>query len=662
MIPVSLLLAAALMSGNARAGGSEAALERAMQTELSRAKKELKDEGYPGIYHAAIDVWDLEDWDRWSAMGAARAEAWMGQRIVLPDVRVGAPELDNHPPTPRSDYLGTPVSIADDEFALRHALWRVFDGAYKTATADFLRKQARVVSQGKADYDTDDLAAEPPLVSTSPRPASPWDRERLARLEDALSEPFRRDPSMLYAESHATSRRLWFRRRDTEGLMVDKSDNWAKIEIEAAALSPDGLRETVSRDWSARVPEALPGEDELRRAGRALLTDLHELRVAVTTSPFSAPALLDPSVSAALVFALGQRLSGEEQRNPAGAQTFRGRVGARVLSDALTLIDDPTQASFRGRPLFGHYEFDDEGVPARRVVLIERGLLKGFLLSRYPVKGFPRSNGHGRAGVGIPPTGTPGVLTLSSAQPLPVEKMLARLREECRARQKPYGLWIRDLRAAVQQQGGGGQGSIRFVARVDLVEEATGKTTRVRDLDLVGTPLVMAESVVAAGDDSDAADVYLIAPTSVIAPSLLLAEAELQRSETKPEKAPILPPPLPFAPEPEHRPSPEKGFMPRGAFIEVDRYLLSGWSEPVKSLDVPGIAAWRETRTPDGTVIDVKIVGANAAATTAAGRRTATAVDSIAQGGVQRTVLAALRTLSSYRARYEDGWPDDGPR
>ncbi len=127
---------------------------------------------------------------------------------------------------------------------------------------------------------------------------------------------------------------MWTRRRDTDGLTVDKADDAAKIEIEAAALSPDGLRETVSRDWSARVPEALPGEAELRRAGSALLSDLQELRVAATTSPFSAPALLDPSVSAALVFALGQRLSGEEQRNPAGAQTFRNRLGQRVLSES----------------------------------------------------------------------------------------------------------------------------------------------------------------------------------------------------------------------------------------------------------------------------------------------------------------------------------------
>jgi hypothetical protein len=307
MIPASLVVVAWL-AGSARAAAPDAGLERAMQVELARAKKELKDVGYPGIYHLALNVWDLEDWDFWSAMGASRAESTMAQRIVLADVRVGGPELDNHPDVPRADYLGTPVSLADDEFALRHALWRIIDGAYKTATADFLRKQERIVSQGKAEYDTDDLSAEIEISSVPARPPSPWDRSRLVRLEDALSDPFRHGRSLLYAESHVNLRRLWTRRRDTEGARVDKADDSARIEIEAAALSPDGLRETVSRDWSARAPEALPTEAEMRKAGRELLADLDELRVAATTSPFSAPALLDPSVSAALVFALGQRL------------------------------------------------------------------------------------------------------------------------------------------------------------------------------------------------------------------------------------------------------------------------------------------------------------------------------------------------------------------
>lgn len=660
---MSAALALAVLLARPAAAANEAALERAVQAELGRAKKELKAEGYPGVYHAALTVWDLDDWDRWSAMGAPRAESRMTQRIAMADVRVGSASLDNHPVAPKTDYLGTPVSLADDEFALRHAFWRILDLAYKAASADFLRKQERLVSQGKADYDTDDLSAEPAVVAVSSRAASGWDQDRLRRLEDALGEAFRRDPSVQYAESHVSLRRLWTRVRDTDGTAVDKADDAAKLEIEASALSPDGLRETVGRDWSARTPEALPSEAEARKAGHELLVDLQELRVAATTSPFSAPALVDPSVAAALVFALGQRLSGEELRNPGGAQTFRGRVGDRVLAADLTLVDDPTQLAFKGAPLYGRYEYDDQGVPARRVALVERGVLKGFLLSRYPVKGSPRSNGHGRAPVGQAPVGAPGVLSLTTADPQPSAALLERLRAECRKAGKPFGLWVRNLRAAVQQQSGNTQGSIRFIARVDLVPSDGGKPVRVRDLDLVGTPLVMAGSVLAAGDDLDDSEVNMGAPATVIAPSLLLAEGELQRSETKPEKAPILPPPHPFAPEPEKKLASRRvPTVPKGTQVQVNRYLLAGRTELLDDFESPGVEAWRQTRTPDGLVLDLKIVGADLAKAGAAVRRADAAVAALVKGGVHKTVLATMRTLNSYRLRYEDGWPDDGPR
>ncbi len=663
-IPALLAFSWAVSVGAAAASpAGENALERAVRAELGRAKRELRAEGYPGVYHAALTVWDLDDWDRWSAMGAARVESRRSQRIVMPDLRVGGAALDNHPVSPKNDYLATPVSMADDEYALRHALWRVLDGAYKSATADFLRKQERLVSLGKAEYDTDDLSPEPAVVRVSTRPASPWDLERLRRLEGALGEPFRLDPDLLYAESHVGLRRLWVRLRDTDGMAVDKAADAVKLDFEATALSSDGLRETVGRGWSARTPDALPSEDEVRRAGRELLADLRALRVAATTSPFSAPALLDPSVSAALVFALGQRLSGEELRNPSGAQTFRGRVGDRVLASDLTLVDDPTRLEFKGRPLFGHYEYDDHGVPARRATLVERGVLKGFLLSRYPVKNFPRSNGHGRAPLGLMPIGSPGVLFLTTADPQPVGGLLARLRERCRLAGKPYGLWIRNLRASVQQQGGGAQGSIRFIARVDLIPADGGTPVRVRDLDLVGTPLVMAGSVLAAGDDLDDSEVDAGAPATVIAPSLLLSEAELQRSETKPEKAPILPPPQPFSPEPARTSATRRvPFIPKGAQIQVDRYLISGRAELLESFDVPGVYAWRQTRTPDGLVLDVKVVGGNLKTAGAAARGVDAAVAALAKDASRRSVLSSLRALSAYRARFGDGWPDDGPR
>ncbi len=657
MIAASLLLLALASPARPAPETDAPALERAIQAELGRAKSQLKEDGYPPIYFAQLTVWDLADWDEWSVLGAPRAEATMAQRIALADVRVGSPALDNHPNSPRGDYLGTPIAMADDEFALRHALWRIFDEGYKNASADFLRKQAQLVSRGRAGYDTDDLSAQPPTVSTSDAAPRGWSVERLRRLDAALGDPLRAASGLLEAESHVGLRRLRTRLRGTDGLSVDKTDDWAKIEIEAVALSPDGLRETVSRDWHARVPEALPSEAELRRAGRDMVSDLAELRVAATTSPFSAPALLDPSAAAALVYTLGQSLSGEEQRNPNGAQTFRGRLGDRVLPETLTLVDDPSVDSFRGRLLFGAYDHDDQGVPARRAPLIERGVLRGFLLSRYPVKGFPLSNGHGRAPLGQMPTGVPGNLFLTTSRPLSAAQLLSALRDECRRQGKPYGLWIKNLRGW-SQSSGGDQGSIRMLADVYMIEAATGKSLRVRDLDAVGTPLVMAESELAAGEDPTVSDVDAGAPASVVTPSLLLSEVELQRSETKPERAPILPPPP--------RPTPTAGPAPsrrvEAAVVEVDRYSLSRREAPLESLDVDGVIAWRQTLAPEGLVVDVKVGAGGREALRAAERRVAAAIAAQVPGGVRKTVLFAPAAAAAYRARFDDGWPDVGPR
>jgi hypothetical protein len=170
--------------------------------------------------------------------------------------------------------------------------------------------------------------------------------------------------------------------------------------------------------------------------------------------------------------------------------------------------------------------------------------------------------------------------------------------------------------------------------------------------------------VIAAGDDAEASEASLTAPASVVAPSLLLTEAELQRSETKPEKAPILPPPQPFAPEAEGRlEKPRRApILPKGAFIQINRYLLSGRAEPIAEFDVEGVAAWRQTRLPDGLALDVKVVGSNLKTAGAAVRRADAAAAALVKGGVHKTVLWPMRGLAGYRARYDDGWPDDGPR
>src|SRR5439155_9798031 len=94
----------------------------------------------------------------------------------------------------------------------------------------------------------------------------------------------------------------------------------------------------------------------------------------------------------------GQRLPLTDQQQ---AQTNRSelvdRLNRPVLPRFLSVFDDPTAQRIGNQELLGHYQVDDQGVPARRVSLIEQGVLKNFLMSRRPGKDMLQSNGHGRS-------------------------------------------------------------------------------------------------------------------------------------------------------------------------------------------------------------------------------------------------------------------------
>jgi TldD protein len=653
----NLLLAVLLAA--APAAAQEGPLERALASELTRAMASLKQEGYPAAYHLSLSAIDTDSWELRCQMGARGVASASEQRLIAPNLRVGSYELDNHPVASATSFAGRQTARQDDEFSLRHALWLQLDAAYKAASADFLRKQALRVSRGKTEYDTDDLTRESPVVRPADRPASPWSTETLGALCEAGSKVFRGEPGLLAGGAVARLNRVWTRYRDSEGSYVDTGRDVAELELEAVSISTDGMKHYASRKVVATKPQGLPSTAAFEASAHQMLEDLDSQSVAATTSPFSAPALLDPEAAAAAVLAIAQRMSGEEQRNPSGAQTFKGKLGKRVLPEDLTLVDDPTRAEFGGTPLAGYYEFDDQGRPPQRVPLIENGVLRNFLLSRYPVVGFSKSNGHGRAFPGYHASGQPGSLFLTSRKPIPENRLLDRLREECRKQGKPYGLWIRGLRSFVQQQGAGGHGSIRFMpSLLYLVDARTGEASLVRDLDVVSTPLDLISNIVAAGSDVKAKNAVFGVPVSMVVPSVVLSDAELQRAETRPEKLPILPPPAPSMPL--ARPaSPRIPFVPDVPYIQVQRYVLRGYNKPVVTPFVmEGLQGLRQHGEGADLIIEAKLIGRGLSGLKDALRRMDRSIERLAGGAsIEKSSASPAMKTTDFQKQFSDGWP-----
>jgi len=180
--------------------------------------------------------------------------------------------------------------------------------------------------------------------------------------------------------------------------------SWLTLEVVAER---DGQRQTgFESDWG-RTAEHLDTERvgrvaAARALGRFGARPLPTARMNV---------VLDPLVAAGLFETLAEGLCGKAILRD--RSLFVGRVGEVIASPAVTLVDDPT------RP--GGYDdapADGEGVPSRRAVLIQRGVLSGFLHDTWTGTALGGAPGHAvRGGFADPPLAGPRNLHLEPSGP-----------------------------------------------------------------------------------------------------------------------------------------------------------------------------------------------------------------------------------------------------
>jgi len=323
------------------------------------------------------------------------------------------------------------------------------------------------------------------------------------------------------------------------------------IDAQVVAKAEDGKEISNYRNLYYVSPDDIPGVDEIRSVVKEMVDETLEMRNADVLSPVSVPALLEPE-AAGVVFheAVGHRLEGERQIDDDEGQTFKDKVGQKVVPGFITIIDDPSMKNFNGVHLIGYYPFDDQGVPGERVVLVEDGVLKNFLLSRTPIDGFEQSNGHGRASYGRAPIARMSNTIIESGKEYQKEKLKELLIEEVKRQNKPFGLIIKSMTGGETNTSSYNFQAFRATPVVIFkVDPETGEETPVRDIEIVGTPLVSINKIIATGDDYSVFNGFCGAesgyvPVSTVAPSILVSEIEFQRKSSKKEKLPLLPPPF----------------------------------------------------------------------------------------------------------------------
>jgi TldD protein len=525
-----------------------------MTSELNRAMGSLGKQGDKQVppYFLSYSIADANSISIRAQYGALVTSEDSRQRVLDVQMRVGDPKLDNTHGTHRSAAVNTlQLPITDDREALSRSLWLATNSGYGTALDNYLRVKTEAEVRAKEEDNSGDFSTESPQVFVGkPAPAPVVDKAAWEDRVRALSKVFREYPDVYQNIVMLTAQSETDYYASSEGSRLANPHQQARLIVFAVSRADDGMDLFRAQTFEAETVAGLPKQVELEAAMRELGKSLEELRKAPVTEPFNGPAIL--SGRAAAVFfheVLGHRLEGQRQRGDEEGQTFTKEVNKPVLPSFLSVADDPTRTKFGDIWLSGSYDYDDEGQKAKKVDLIQDGVLKTFLMSRLPIASFSNSNGHGRGQTGRVPNGRQGNLIVTSTKAVPEAELRKMLIEEAKKQGKPYGLYFEDISSGFAVTTRNSPQAFQVIPLVVYRVYVDGRPDElVRGVSIVGTPLAAMKRILATGDKSEVFNGECGAesgsiPVSAVAPAMLLTEMETQRQPQGTERVPILPNP-----------------------------------------------------------------------------------------------------------------------
>lgn len=529
----------------------------ALQAELDHSLAALKAEPVPP-YFLSYEVTENHNYAVSSTFGALLNSTEARTRHLDIDLRVGDHKLDNTHrlrgnqgftmPNPAGG--STLLPIEDDPDAIRAVLWYQTDGKFKAAVEQLTKVKANMKVNVAEEDSSADFSAEPAEVLVQAPADLKIDRAAWEVKLRRYTAPFAAHGNIYGARAslNVDAQTWWY--VNSEGARLQTTQTTARLFIYATTKADDGMVLPRYETFFAFTPDRLPGDAEVLARVERLITDLLALRTAPVIDPYTGPALL--SGRAAGVFfheVFGHRVEGHRQKGVDQGQTFKKMLGQPVLPASFTVYSDPTLDHYGQTALGGYYLYDNQGVKARRVTLVEGGILKGFLMARMPIEGFPNSNGHGRKAPGLPVVPRQSNLIVETTQPVSREKLKEQLLQLVQEQNKPYGLYFEDIEGGFTLTG-------RFIPNAFNVRPIMvyriypdGHEELVRGVDFIGTPLSAFSKVVAADDTPDIFNGICGAesgpvPVTGISPGVLLSQVEVQKKEKAQDRPPLLPAPL----------------------------------------------------------------------------------------------------------------------
>ncbi len=548
-------------------------LVKAMSAELERSMAKLKHVGDAPLYYLSYSVYDVD---------SAWMEACYGanydshdnnhSRELYVDLRVGDPKFDNtHKVRDDEIHFDSFLSgdskqtfpLTDDPAAIRTSLWLKTDAAFKKAQTAFHQVRTNKNIKVEEDDQSSDFSVEKAHIGVVNAAPFVVDNEAWRLRLKKLSAIYKDYPAVQDSNLTFSATRTKHYLVDSEGTKIQNERLECRISSMAKTTADDGMEIWLYDGIEATALDELPTDETLTKMVKKLATDLTALRSAPRAEPYVGPAILRNKAAGVFFHeTFGHRIEGHRQKDEEEGRTFAKKLGQKIMPDFITVVDDPTLQRFKTKSLNGYYRFDDQGVPAQKVVLVQKGILKNYLMSRSPIKGFEHSNGHGRCSPGLQPVARQGNLIVESSKRVPYAKLKQMLIQEAKRQHKPYGLVFDELAGGFTETQTFFPQSFKLLPlRVWRVWVDGRPDELLRGVDLVGTPLASLESIKCGADDDDTFNGTCGAesgwvPVSATSPSLLVSTVEVELQQKGQEKPPLLPAPL-HDPENKAKASPE---------------------------------------------------------------------------------------------------------
>jgi len=519
---------------------------RALVEELDRNKAGLKLEDLQPPYFVEYELIDS-----FASFASAELGAVIGQddrrsRWLRADTRVGSYELDNtnfRGQGGMGGFGGASMPVEDDLTAIRQAIWWATDRQYKEAVEQLAEKKAFMAGRLIEDKPND-FSREQPQIHFEDHINLAVDAGRLEALAVPLSAIFRGTPEIKESSVSVSGAAGHKYLVNTEGTRMRTSHRRFSLNVKATVQADDGMELSASLQHDGRSFESLPTLEELTKECQELAEELVALKKAPVLEAYTGPVLFEAEAAASLFqrfyaprFAGGQR--------PVGSRThpedFANKLNKRILPRFVNVIDDSTQETIHGHPAMGFFRFDDQGVKAKPVTLVENGRLLSLLMSRNPSKEFTRSTGHGRGP--FAPRPAYGCLVVSASQTLDSKSLREELLESVQDEGLPFGIRIAALGGGEGSGGGqspGGGASPLLIYKI----YSDGREERARGAEFARIDLKSFKRMLALGDKPYVLNGQGAVGQTIVAPAMLFEELDLAKVDRDFDRPPILPSPV----------------------------------------------------------------------------------------------------------------------